>query len=341
MYEEDVMNIQDKISIIWNLTRLGPWNCKICCVDALCKGSNQINLDNQKDYSYGDELSFIGKKEIIDQLTPGNFRIDFSGGELLVDPMNVDLVLYASERLGAENVGISVSGAFMTDEIIDRLAGKIDNVELTLDCVPFKSYHLRPFGYHEQAAYAIMRLKQKGINVGVQTVLLKDNMKRETLLELFNWLEKNAVDEWSLLRFFPSGRGRNYVHLTPTNDEYKDVVAIIKDITKNGNTKVSFQYLLPDHPRHTLECRAVKKSIGILPDGKVVACFWGISSGMKIEDALFYLGDLKKQSLDEILSGTKANYWREGNYYCKYFANAEDLVECTREEIASTWEENI
>lgn len=327
------MNKQEMTSVIWNLTRLGPWSCKICCVDAVCsQGNCQVNQENDIYFSFKDELNFIQKKEIIDQMVPGKFRIDFSGGELLIDPLNVDLVLHASERLGAENVGISISGAFLTDEIIDKLAGKIDNVELTLDYVPFKSYHLRPFGYHEQAAYAVMRLKDKGLNVGVQTVLLKDNIQKEKLIEIYEWLKKNNVDEWSLLRFFPAGRGRNYVHLMPSENEYKDVVSTIKDVTKDGAVKISFQYLLPDHHRHTLECRAVKKSIGILPDGRVIACFWAITNGMNIEDNRFYLGDLREQALDEILSGPRANFWRDKKHYCKYFtADKADLTNYPQE----------
>jgi MoaA/NifB/PqqE/SkfB family radical SAM enzyme len=314
------MNKQDKTTIIWNVTRLGPWNCKICCVDAICSHKNgQVNIAQDMHYSYEDELTFIQKKEIINQLMPNKFEIDFSGGELLVDPLNIDLVLHASERLGAQNIGISISGAFLTDEIIDRLSGKISNVELTLDYVPFKPYHLRPFGYHEQAAYAIMRLKEKGISVGVQTVLLKDNMQEEKLTELLKWLEKNNVDEWSLLRFFPSGRGKNYSHLMPTNSDYNSVVSTIKHMARNSHIKLSFQYLLPNHSKHTLECRAVKKSIGILPNGKVIACFWAISPGMRIEDDLFYLGDLKEQSINEILSGNRAKYWRDKKHLCKYF----------------------
>ena len=127
-------------SIIWNMTRKCAWNCKFCCVAAKYVGFSQ----SDKLTEVTDELTYKEKIEVIDKLKKGDFRIDFSGGDLLVDKSNLDVVLYASEKLGPENIGISVSGAFLNDEVISKLAGRIHDVELTLDRVPFEYDKNRP-----------------------------------------------------------------------------------------------------------------------------------------------------------------------------------------------------
>lgn len=309
-----------KKSIIWNLTRACSWNCKFCCVSAkYVNDFRKINTNKDKDYSFEGELSFNEKIKIIDQLKVGDFRIDFSGGDLLIDPLNLDLILYASEKLGAENVGISISGAFVTEELVEKLKGKVHDVEITLDYVPFNHYRMRPAGYHEYAGKAMQLLKNAGIFVGAQTVITNDNISKEKLMNLYKWIEKNNVDEWSILRFFPSGRGKYYSDLTPTHEQYCHMVDYLKDITHNGNVEVSFQYLLPNHEKYTLECRAVKKSIGILTDGTVIGCFWALDEDMKPMEDKYVLGKLPEMNIYDVLEGENARCWVENCEQCQFF----------------------
>ncbi len=314
------MSNAKKTSIIWNVTRLCSWTCKFCCVNAeFISNLEQVNINKDVNYCYKTELSFSDKIKIIDQLTHNKYTIDFSGGEILIDPLNVELVLYASKKLGADSVGISTSGVFITDEVINKLSGNVRDVEITLDYLPFRPYKLRTVGYHEYAAYAINRLITHGFTVGVQTVLTKENISKNIILEIFDWLEKNKVDSWSLLRFFPSGRGSKYNRLVPSYDEYCNIVEYISQLSKNSNLKVHFQYLLPNHSGYNEECRAVKKSIGILPDGSVTACFWALDENMLPRDDIFYLGKLPQDNIDNILNSEKANYWKNQKHHCKIF----------------------
>lgn len=317
-----------KTSIIWNVTSLCSWNCKICCVNAKYVGGlKQVNTEKDSEFSYKEELSFEDKKKIIDQLEPGKFKVDFSGGELLIDPLNVDLVVYASERLGADNVGVSTSGTFLTDEVIHKLKGKVRDVEITLDYVPFRGYKLRPVGYHEFASYAIKELKRNDFEVGVQTVLTKCNMEREMLSDLHKWIVENRVDSWSLLRFFPAGRGKYFSEYTPSQEEYKDVVDYIKTISDGGKVDVQFQYLLPNHAKYTHDCRAVKKSIGILPNGTVVSCFWALDEKMKPVRDMFLLGNLPEENIQDVLSNDKACYWKNSEHKCMIFCDGQSVFE--------------
>lgn len=237
-----------------------------------------------------------------------------------MDPLNVDLVLHASERLGSDNVGLSTSGVFV-DDIIDKLQGKISDIEVTLDAAPFDYYKARPIGYHEYAGNGLINLKKHGFTVGAQTVLTKNNIVPSVINRLFDWLCENNIDKWSLLRFFPSGRGSKFADLTPTYDEYCEVVKHIKSISQNSSDLfVHFQYLLPNHDSYTLSCRAVKRSFGILPDGTVISCFWALDKDNRPMTEEFNLGRVPFQHINDILTSNKANRWRSCES-CKIFSN--------------------
>ncbi len=318
-------------TIIWNMTRKCPWNCTFCCVSAKYIGS--FNKQNKSETAINDdELNYNQKIKIIDQLKKGDFRIDFSGGDLLIDSSNLDVILYASEKIGYENVGISVSGAFLDEKTIERLKGKIHDVEMTMDKVPFKYYPYRPIGYHEYTAHAAVHLRRAGIRVGIQTVLTKGNIDKKSIDSLFAWLVNHDINEWSLIRYFQSGRGVNFKNLEPTHKEYCEVVDYIKKISEGSNLEIHFQYLLPNHDGYTLDCRAVKKSIGILPDGVVTSCFWGLDDDMKPLDDKYHLGKLPVENIYDILSNDKAAYWCDKYHSCEIFnydkLENKDMVAC-------------
>lgn len=312
-----------KKSIIWNLTRQCNWNCKFCCVSAIHKnnGFQQVNIEKDPFFKVGNELNYKEKKMILDLLKNENVKIDFSGGELLIDPLNLSLIVYASSILGKENIGISVSGLFINEKIIETLKNKINDVEITLDYIPYEPYPTRPIGYHEYAANAMINFKKSGFYVGAQTVLTKCNIEKEKIKNLYDWLVLNKIDEWSLLRYFPSGRGRKFPELTPTFEEYQEVIDYIKVLNKSKDLEVHFQYLLPNHENYTLACRAVKKSIGILPDGQVTACFWCLDDKMNIERNEFRLGKFPEQTYQEIINSENSKNWIKHNYNCIFFSH--------------------
>lgn len=279
----------------------------------------KVNLKKDPMYHFGDELNFNQKLRVVDELSKENVRLDFSGGEVLIDPLNLEVILYASEKLGPENVGISVTGAFLDIKTIERLKGKIKDVELTLDYLPFINYSLRPSGYHESTANVLQLLKKNDFRVGIETVLTKENMEKQKVKEFYEWLVNEGIDEWSLLRFFPSGRGKAFKQLTPSYKEYIEIVEFIKKMNKDNRLNIHFQYLLPNHSGYTLDCRAVKKSIGILPNGKVVGCFWALNEQMQPLNDDFILGKLPEQTLNEILTSKNSKKWIENNNKCIFF----------------------
>lgn len=323
--QELLKRSKEKISIIWDVTRRCVWNCKICCASAIYyKSDKQINTECNPDFSFDGELNLKQKKRIIDMLVPGKCRIDFSGGEVLLDASNLKLIEYAAEKLGKDSIGISTSGVFLDNVALEVLSKSVKDVELTLDCIPLTSYNLRPTAYHSYIMYAVKRLKEYNISVGVQTVLTKKNMSEHVLKDLYKCICENDIDTWSILRFFPVGRGAQYPDNCISHEECKKTVEYIKNLTKeNKKLDVDFHYLLPNHAKHTHECRCVKRSIGILPNGKVIACFWALNDNMDLLDEKFLLGKLPEQSIKQILEGKKAIFWKKQQHTCSIFADCQ------------------
>ena len=303
-----------KLSVIYDMTYKCPWNCPICCMGATSCGDEDR-----------DELALGEKKRIVEKIAEAKkmrqVRIDFSGGEIFTNLDNVEVIEYAAELLGRENIGISSSGYLIGDAMARRLAGCISDCEMTMDTVPGSKYALRPDGYPLAAAAAVPFLKKYGITTGIQTVLAHSNCNAENLRSLYGWLCQNGVDCWSILRFYPSGRGAAYPQERISEEEEAWAVRFITEMGESypgkNNPVIDFHYTMKGHKKYSTECRCVKKSIGIMPNGTVTSCFWAVDAGTRIVDARYELGNLRRQSLVDILQGEKAAYWMKCHHGCE------------------------
>ena len=304
------------LSIVWNITRDCCWNCKFCCVDA-----NYVNPQTNACNTHGNEISIEQKKEIIDKISTRDVRLDMSGGEIFINDENFDVIRYASNKIGRSNLGVTTSGAFLNPSRIKSLSELISDFEVTLDCAPYQFYKMRPIGYHEYGSMALLEMSKYDVTTGAQTVVTLENI--DMLFELHDWLELNNIKEWSLLRFFPVGRGENYKSITPSSKEYAEIIEKLKRHNEGKNLQLNFQYLLPNHEKFSLKCRAVKKSIGILPNGDVTACFWSLEKGMKINGDKFQLGNILNSNLEDIMNSDNSCYWQSCEHQCKFFMQDE------------------
>ncbi len=304
----------NKLSVIYDMTYQCPWGCPICCMGATsCREGCR------------DELTLAEKKRIVEKIAEAQeirqVRVDFSGGEIFTDLDHVEVMEYAARLLGRENIGISSSGYRIGDDMARRLAGCISDCEMTMDTVPGSKYALRPEGYSLAAAKAVPFLKKYGIATGIQTVLAHSNCNEENLRSLYDWLCRHGVDCWSILRFYPSGRGAAYPQERISQEEEAWAVRFITEMGEanpdNSKPAIDFHYTMKGHKKYSTECRCVKKSIGIMPNGTVTSCFWAVDAGTRIVDAKYELGNLRQQSLVDILQGEKAAYWMKCRHGCE------------------------
>jgi MoaA/NifB/PqqE/SkfB family radical SAM enzyme len=310
---------EKKLSVIWNVTGKCPWNCTFCCMDS--GPSNCLP-----------EMTLEQKFRAADQLGSYGCRVDLSGGEVMLNRKDhLPLIERLSSNLGRENLGISCSGAFIDDKLARRLSCLVSDVEMTMDAHPDHDFSWRPEGYHKTAAKAAKALLAAGIETGLQTVTTVTHKEPGLLEELYSWICEEGISNWSILKFFPSGRGTFHPELELSDDECLEIVARIRAMdaanTSSGKPKVDIHYLMPGSEKASA-CRCVKRSIGILPDGRVTSCFWGIDTGGKFLDDKFYLGNLAEEDIGKILSGSRARYWLD---YCGNCAIGGDSTDFTGE----------
>lgn len=299
-----------KLSIIYDMTSACPWDCRICCVSA------------KKDRDE-DELSLLEKEMVINAIIEFSkkrpVRCDVSGGELFTDIRHLEMLRKLSEGIGKENVGISISGAYLSEEIAEELSDIVSDVELTLDCPPDMEYPIRPCGYHKIAAKAAIMLKEKNVKVGIQTVLTKDNCNLKMMEGQLEWMCNNHIDDWSFIKFFPVGKGCDCPEKGITEKEwlwYQNNLEKRVALLGLDAPKLDYHYLLPNHAKHSEECRCVKRSIGILPNGVVTSCFWGLDNKRNPLDSRFVLGKVPGESLVSIMESKKAKYWESQPHKC-------------------------
>lgn len=303
-----------KLSIIYNMTSACPWNCSICCMSA-------------KTHKEDDELSFEQKEQVVDMIVnlskTRDIRCDISGGEVFTDLRHMELLHKLSDGIGKDKVGISISGAYLTEQMAKELANIVNDVELTLDCNPTLEYPLRPNNYHKVAAESAIRLKENGVKVGIQTVLTKDNCNLEMMEELLEWMCKNHIDNWSFIKFFPVGKGIECPEKGISDKEwlwYQHNLEKRVHLKGNDAPQLDYHYLMPNHTKYSQECRCVKRSIGILPNGIVTSCFWGLDNMRKPLNPYFMLGQVPKECLTDILENKRAKYWENQSHECCLFS---------------------
>lgn len=310
---------RQKLSVIYDITRQCPMKCPICCMGAL-----PGPLARQG------ELTLAQKLQLMDQLAEVNktrdVHIDFSGGEIFTNTdENVQVLERAASLLGREKVSVSSSGYRINDALARRLSTCISECEMTMDCLPGEPYLLRPKEYAQAAVNALPHLRKYCIPIGIQTVLAKPNSDEAHLRAMYKWLCANGIDRWSLLRFYPSGRGRFFEDQRLSAEDEAHAVSLIRQMEQANASRhkpsIDFHYTMPGHAKYTTVCRCVRKSIGILPDGRVTGCFWAVDADMNITDDSFYLGSVAETSLAQILSGPKAEYWMSCEHCCEFAAH--------------------
>ena len=297
-----------KISIIFDVTHKCPHNCQICCMGATLQG-------RPTELSFKDKMDVVAK---VKELKENGYdvKVDLSGGEIFTNIEDHKKVIKAfSKAIGRENLGISCSGMFMTDDLAEFLKKYVADVEMTMDTLPDEDYEYRPKSYAKSAAKALIPLKKAGVKIGIQTVVTKSNCSLEQSKKMYEWLCKKEVDEWSILKFMPFGRGEDYKEAEMTDSECEKFVEMIRKMDKENRSekkpKIDFSYMMPGQEKYNGLCRCVRHSIGILPDGEITSCFWAVNRDSEIMYSKFKLGNVKWSSLLEILKNERKWSFRE------------------------------
>ncbi|MHC4260667.1 MAG: hypothetical protein ACYSTF_09710, partial [Planctomycetota bacterium] len=178
-----------RIDITWNITLICPWDCDICCVDAVhvTRRNGHIRLRSETlekeerlasppngrtiydqamklRQHQGLELDFIQKIRVLDHLDGYLPKIDFSGGDPLAARENLTVMQIAAQRFGREQITLTSTGAGLTKCDPGEIAPFIGELNFTYDSPYRRGNGNRPVGY----AYGNLRKAARFVQAGVK-----------------------------------------------------------------------------------------------------------------------------------------------------------------------------
>jgi MoaA/NifB/PqqE/SkfB family radical SAM enzyme len=338
------------VDIIWNITRICPWDCTQCCVDAYHVQASAAGvtikhrgLTNTIDVPrrgpvfdtaaaemsrLGLEISLEEKLAVLRHLDGFDAHIDFSGGDPLVVTENFEVIKQAAARFGRPNVSITATGAGMGRYDPAALAPYIHVIEFTYDEVDPEPGAGRPRGYNRSNLAKARQFKRHGCASKAQTPLTFSNMRPAVLRRLYLDLHEAEIDAMLVMRTFPVGRGmRLRRDRMPSADEYRQAIAVLRDMEETYRVpRVRLQCALrhlEDRRPTANPCDAMHSSFGITNRGQLQLSAWAWDDhGEPLADWL--LGDLRRYALGELLASPRAQALRarlDDNFgHCKVFA---------------------
>ncbi len=207
-----------------------------------------------------------------------------------------------------EKIDISKTGVFIDARKINILK-QVNKVEFTLDNLEKAHNPLRPNGFNISTMKVIPKLISRGINASAVTILHKHTASKDNLRTIYKWLCKNRVKSWSVLKFYPVGRGESMKNMLLTKDDYLEIMDFLNSL--KGYTEIIFQHSLRIL-NGSYTCHAAVETVGILPDGTVLACAWALKNGCLPING-FKIGKLPEDNFDAILKKAQ----EEMGYQCR------------------------
>ncbi len=265
--------------IIWNITNKCPYSCSFCCLNA----NSSVK-----------EISLEDKLKIVKNLDSNTIKIDFSGGEPLIDLENLEILNVLSKKFGKEKISITSTGKGLERVDLGKLADYVSEVGFTYD-FPKESFPDRPFEYNKHNLELAREVSARGIETMAQTPLIKPNVAPEIIKEIYLNLNQSKIDKVLLIRFSESGRGVLRKGLSLNQCEINKVLKIYKNLEKiYGSPKIKINPSI----KGKLIGR-IFTSLNITNQGLLLSNPWSYDSkGNPHEFCIF--GDLTKNKFSEL-----------------------------------------
>jgi MoaA/NifB/PqqE/SkfB family radical SAM enzyme len=346
-----------KIDIIFNATLICPWDCEICCVDAVQVKKNIKNveiryeglskkmilkMESPEGNPYNDayehrkkmglELSLEQKIVLLNNLYGYDAKLDVSGGDPLTIKDNYEFLKIASKKLGKHNITLTATGQGLVKYKPIEIEPLISEFNFTYDANQIDDIKARPIGYAQSNLIYAKKMSSLNCKTRAEFPLNKNNITSEHITRLYEELHYSKIDTLLLMRLFPVGRGRFNVNDIPNKDEYNFAINLFFELEKKYKfPRIKLQCALK-HLTNTKiinatsenPCDLVRKSFGLMADGTLLASPWAINEYGKPLSDNWVLGNLYKASLARILSSTKAAIYKErlnDNFgHCKIFS---------------------
>lgn len=240
--------------------------CNLRCLH--CLNNSGVQLEKQ--------LSLCEFKKIIQELSNAGIQeIRFTGGEPLKFEGIIDLIKLATDNGICTSLG--TNGTLITKDVAYKLKNAgLKKAVISIDGTQKKHDIIRGKGNYVKAISGLNHLKDAGIDVRVNAVIMKSNI--EDVIELAKELNNKKIKLF-IRRFIESGRGEKLKDNMLSEKDYNYVRERLKDEIQNSPF-VNGHYLRNDegiHPRIKLPfeirgCKAGQRAIAIMPDGEIQLC---------------------------------------------------------------------
>jgi MoaA/NifB/PqqE/SkfB family radical SAM enzyme len=342
------------LDIIWTITLICPWDCSICCQDAVhvTRTGNQVLLrsDNlarpeallfdragpnifeqalRRRQEQGLELSLPEKIQVLEHLRGSRPKIDFSGGDPLIVSENLIVLDRASTIFGRHQVTLTATGAGLARYDLEEVAPRIGELNFTYDSTVTTTSDHRPSTYASSNLRRAASYAAHGVSVRAECPLTRHNISPANLTRLYRDLHEASIGTLLLMRLFPVGRGAARAEDMPSRGDYEVAIGTLRDLeAKYGQPRLRLQcalrYLEDGPTGKPNPCDLVRESFGLMPDGRLLASTWAIkSTGEPLGDE-WILGNLARTPIAEILTSPRVERLRgrlDENYgQCKIFA---------------------
>lgn len=242
--------------------------CNLKCVH--CLNNSGVKLENQLEYE-----EFV--KLIKDFSKNGLQEIRFTGGEPLVHKNIYDMIKLATGNGIYTSIG--TNGTLITKEVAKRLKESgLKKAIISIDGMEEKHDEIRGEGNYKRTIMAIENLEEVGIEVRVNSVIMKSNIE-----DIINLAKKFNNEKRSLMirRFIESGRGEKLVDNVLTRKDYEYVKHALSSELSTANyinghylrqktERISDRITIPFDISNG--CKAGMRALIITPEGNIHLC---------------------------------------------------------------------
>ncbi len=272
------MGLSAPVNVTWEVTYTCNLSCRHCLSDAGRKNE--------------DELTTEECRRVIDDLSRMKvFQFNIGGGEPFMRPDFLDLMDYAHEK--GMVTCISTNGVLIDAAVAKRLDKTLVYIQVSLDGATARSNDaIRGRGSYDRALQALEALKDRKIEVSVNTVLTRLNYAElDDLVRLAAFYGAKL----RVSRFRPSGRGKtSWSELNVTREQMAEFSEWLGRHL-NVSTGDSF-FSVSTEERKSLGlnmCGACKLTCCLSPTGNVYPCAF-------LQEEDFLAGRLPASSLADI-----------------------------------------
>lgn len=257
--------------------------CSYCFNESSIQNREHINIETIK--------KIISEAEIMNPLP----TITFSGGEFFLYSFWEQALKFISKT--KIPFKIITNGTLLTEEIIEKLSNyRLELLQISIDGSTEKENILRGYGNVEKIINVLKKIASYPTlkkNTVIRMTVSKANI--DTLIDSIEYY--NSLGYYVRMGYlFSMGRGMKNPYILDTNDIYK-LHTKLYELKKSFKLNFDMPVLSTYAPCNLIE-KNIPLNIRIKANGEVYACFG-------VESCEFNIGYINKNSLEQILNGTK------------------------------------